>query len=71
MIKPNVLELPEGTHYLCMCGQSGNKPYCDGSHVGTGIEPELCELAEKTTLAFCQCGNTGIKPLCDGSHAKE
>ncbi len=48
MVKGN-LEVVSGTGrtvnkvtevYLCRCGQSKNKPYCDGSHKAAGFEAE-------------------------------
>ena len=27
----------EGPVFLCRCGQSSNKPYCDGSHKASGF----------------------------------
>jgi CDGSH-type Zn-finger protein len=32
------LESQGGTAYICQCGLSDNKPYCDGSHNNTADE---------------------------------
>jgi CDGSH-type Zn-finger protein len=67
---PAVLELEPGTYYWCRCGRSGNQPYCDGSHRGTGLSPIEFAMDEKKKVALCQCKHTGNAPFCDGTHKK-
>ena len=68
MNAPLVIDLPAGNHYVCMCGQSSNAPYCDGSHKGTGKRPQNVAVEKAGSIAICRCKRTGSPPFCDGSH---
>ena len=70
--EPWVGDIEAGTKAFCACGESENKPYCDGSHAtkDTGMSPNVCSIDETKTYAVCQCGTSGNQPFCDGSHKK-
>jgi glutamate synthase domain-containing protein 2/CDGSH-type Zn-finger protein len=66
---PTELEAGEEYHW-CACGQSGNQPFCDGSHAGTEFRP-VGFTADSTGEAYlCACKRTGTPPFCDGTHAQ-
>lgn len=68
--RPWVTELPAGDYLWCACGRSAERPFCDGSHAGTGVEPIPFTLSRTTTLALCCCGLSSQAPECDGRHAQ-
>ncbi|CAA6605156.1 conserved hypothetical protein [Rhodospirillaceae bacterium LM-1] len=66
---PYAVELEAGTVYVwCACGRSKAQPYCDGSHVGTGLAPKVFKAEKSGTAYLCACKRTKTKPYCDGSH---
>ena len=65
---PLVTELGKGTYYWCQCGRTQTVPYCDGSHLGSGVTPLAFEVKDAGTIAICSCGLTKNPRYCDGSH---
>ena len=70
--KPLIEQLIPGRHAICACGETKRPPYCDGSHSGTGITPQILDIGETgQTIAWCTCNASGNKPMCDGSHKEQ
>ncbi len=65
---PIGLDLKPGIHWWCACKKSGNQPFCDGSHKGTGIQPLKFEIETEKKVWLCNCKATKNPPFCDGSH---
>ncbi len=67
--KPAAVELNKGEEYFfCVCGNSKNQPFCDGSHAGTEFKPKAFTAEESGEAFLCQCKHSANLPFCDGTH---
>ena len=69
--KPQNVLLKKGeTYVFCVCGKSQKQPFCDGSHIGSGLMPKkfVAEQDGNETLCLCKCSDN--IPYCDGSHRR-
>ncbi len=62
--KDQALPTPRAT--LCRCGQSNNKPYCDGSHVGAGFAATGEPASASFTALATRNGPISILPQPNG-----
>ena len=66
---PHQVEVEAGkTYEWCSCGLSKTKPFCDGSHEGTGCQPKTFVARRTEPVILCGCCETGDAPYCDGTH---
>lgn len=66
---PYGVDLEAGKPYFwCVCGNSTNQPFCDGSHKRSAFSPVRFQVDESATYYLCGCKHTGDKPFCDGTH---
>jgi mannose-6-phosphate isomerase-like protein (cupin superfamily)/CDGSH-type Zn-finger protein len=67
--KPVLVTLEAGrTYFWCACGRSVSQPFCDGSHLGSGITPRRFVAARTGEALLCGCKQSGDAPFCDGAH---
>jgi len=64
---PCVVRENPGYRAICACGLSAYMPYCDGTHLGTGIEPLMVLVSEAKEVTWCGCGESEKFPLCDAT----
>jgi len=65
---PVQVTLEPGTYLWCACGKSSNQPFCDSSHIGSGIFPVVFKIEEKQEVWLCRCKHTTTPPFCSGAH---
>jgi CDGSH-type Zn-finger protein/uncharacterized Fe-S cluster protein YjdI len=51
---------------LCRCGQSKNKPFCDGAHAGAGFAASGEPATKEASALAARNGPVNVEPLRDG-----
>jgi len=66
---PSKIDLEKDKRYAwCSCGLSEKQPFCDGSHKGHNMHPQVFVAEADKTVHLCNCKQTKNGPYCDGSH---
>ncbi|XP_058808684.1 CDGSH iron-sulfur domain-containing protein 3, mitochondrial [Phymastichus coffea] len=71
--KPFKILCEEGKIYhWCLCGQSKNQPFCDGTHNNVWLKikqkPIKFTVTKTKEYWLCNCKQTLNRPFCDGTH---
>ena len=65
---PFAVNVKAGQDYIwCSCGRSKDQPWCDGSHIGTGLEPIPFTAPITGEFYMCGCKRSENKPYCFGN----
>ena len=65
---PFAVNVKAGEDYIwCSCGRSKGQPWCDGSHIGTGLEPIPFTAPITGEFYMCGCKRSENKPYCFGN----
>ncbi|KAL1115555.1 hypothetical protein AAG570_005845 [Ranatra chinensis] len=66
---------PNKKYSWCLCGQSKNQPFCDGTHKSPYLQiklrPVRFQVDTDKEYWLCNCKQTSHRPFCDGTHKRE
>lgn len=65
---PIIVNLKQGSHRICTCGESMTAPICDESEGPPCRKAPVITLDAPKTVPICACGRSKKTPICDGSH---